>query len=195
MIINKLRVLKTPDELRSIFSQIDDPRSDINKLHKLEDILLIGIISVICAADTWKNMESFPKGREMFLRSFLELPNGIPSDDTFNRVFSSIDSDSAWINMHFSRDAFVNETSVHAQAVFNRYAIIIRCMDNKAMEGYSLSLAGRWNKNRLIPGPEVLPIRFSRDPIWVHFSSMVMTGYTSTIKSGRAAKIIYAIGF
>ena len=93
MIINKLRVLKTPDELRSIFSQIDDPRSDINKLHKLEDILLIGIISVICAADTWKNMESFAKGREMFLRSFLELPNGIPSDDTFNRVFSSIDSD------------------------------------------------------------------------------------------------------
>lgn len=93
MIINKLRVLKTANELRSIFSQIDDPRSDINKLHKLEDILLIGIISVICAADTWKDMESFAKGREGFLRSFLDLPNGIPSDDTFNRVFSSIDSE------------------------------------------------------------------------------------------------------
>jgi len=85
--------LKTTNELRSVFSQIDDPRSDINKLHKLEDILLIGIISVICAADTWKDMESFAKGREGFLRSFLDLPNGIPSDDTFNRVFSSIDSE------------------------------------------------------------------------------------------------------
>jgi len=93
LIINKLRVLETTNELRSIFSQIDDPRSDINKLHKLEDILLIGIISVICAADTWKDMESFAKGREGFLRSFLDLPNGIPSDDTFNRVFSSIDSE------------------------------------------------------------------------------------------------------
>lgn len=85
--------MKTTNELRSVFSQIDDPRSDINKLHKLEDILLIGIISVICAADTWKDMESFAKGREGFLRSFLDLPNGIPSDDTFNRVFSSIDSE------------------------------------------------------------------------------------------------------
>lgn len=93
MIINTIRVLKTANELRSIFSQIDDPRSDINKLHKLEDILLIGIISVICAADTWKNMETYAKAKEGFLRSFLELPNGIPSDDTFNRVFSSIDSE------------------------------------------------------------------------------------------------------
>lgn len=93
MIINTLCVLETTNELRSIFSQIDDPRSDINKLHKLEDILLIGIISVICAADTWKNMETYAKAKEGFLRSFLVLPNGIPSDDTFNRVFSSIDSE------------------------------------------------------------------------------------------------------
>ena len=85
--------MKTADELRSIFSQIDDPRSDINKLHKLEDILLIGIISVICAADTWKNMETYAKAKEEFLRTFLDLPKGIPSDDTFNRVFSSIDSE------------------------------------------------------------------------------------------------------
>ena len=77
----------------SIFGQIDDPRSDINKLHKLEDILLIGIISVICAAETWKDMETFAKGRKDFLRTFLDLPHGIPSDDTFNRVFSSIDSE------------------------------------------------------------------------------------------------------
>lgn len=85
--------METTDELKSIFSRIDDPRSDINKLHKLEDILLIGIISVICAADTWKNMETYARAKEDFLRSFLDLPNGIPSDDTFNRVFSSIDSD------------------------------------------------------------------------------------------------------
>jgi len=93
LIINAVCVLKTASELRSIFSQIDDPRSDINKLHKLEDILLIGIISVICAAVTWKNMETYAKAKEEFLRSFLELPNGIPSDDTFNRVFSSINSE------------------------------------------------------------------------------------------------------
>lgn len=93
LIINDIYTLKTTNKLRSIFCQIEDPRSDINKLHKLEDILLIGIISVICAAETWKDMETFAKGREGFLRTFLDLPNGIPSDDTFNRVFSSIDSE------------------------------------------------------------------------------------------------------
>ena len=83
--------MKTSNNFRSIFSQIDDPRSDINKLHRLDDILLIGIIAVICAADTWKDMETYAKAKEDFLRSFLGLPNGIPSDDTFNRVFSSLD--------------------------------------------------------------------------------------------------------
>ncbi len=46
---------------------------------------------MICAADTWKDIETYANAKEDFLRSFLDLPNGIPSDDTFNRVFSSID--------------------------------------------------------------------------------------------------------
>ncbi len=91
LIISNLNHLKTVNNFKSIFSNIDDPRSDINKLHRLDDILLIGIIAVICAADTWKDIETYAKAKEDFLRSFLDLPNGIPSDDTFNRVFSSID--------------------------------------------------------------------------------------------------------
>lgn len=55
--------MKTTHNFRSIFSQIDDPRSDINKLHRLDDILLIGIIAVICAADTWKDMETYAKAK------------------------------------------------------------------------------------------------------------------------------------
>ena len=80
------------NKLVSIFGSIEDPRSHINQLHNLEDILLIGIISVICGAETWKQMVEFSTSKEEFLRKFLELPNGIPSDDTINRVFSSIDS-------------------------------------------------------------------------------------------------------
>ncbi|WP_456377044.1 ISAs1 family transposase [Lutibacter sp.] len=79
-------------DLISIFSQLEDPRSHINKLHNLIDILLIGIISVICGAETWKQMVEFAKSKEEFLRTFLELPNGIPSEDTINRVFTAIDS-------------------------------------------------------------------------------------------------------
>lgn len=85
--------MKNTNDFKVIFGQMDDPRSHINRLHKLEDILLIGIISVICGAETWKDMESFGQGRAEFLGEFLELPNGIPSDDTFNRVFSSLESE------------------------------------------------------------------------------------------------------
>ena len=79
-------------KLISLFSQVEDPRSHINQLHNLIDILLIGIISVICGAATWKQMVEFARSKEEFLKTFLELPNGIPSEDTINRVFSSIDS-------------------------------------------------------------------------------------------------------
>lgn len=104
MIINTIHTLKTTSKLKSIFGKIDDPRSDINKLHNLEDILLIGIVSVICGAETWKQMVEFADSKEEFLRKFLELPNGIPSEDTINRVFSSIDSSQfetcfiSWVN-------------------------------------------------------------------------------------------------
>lgn len=84
--------METINKLSSIFSKIDDPRRDLTKLHSLNDILLIGIISVICGADSWNEMELYAQEKEDFLRTFLELPNGIPSHDTLNRVFSAIDS-------------------------------------------------------------------------------------------------------
>ena len=84
--------MRKDNRLVSIFGNMEDPRSHINQLHNLEDILLIGIISVICGAETWKQMVEFATSKEEFLKKFLELKNGIPSDDTINRVFSSIDS-------------------------------------------------------------------------------------------------------
>jgi len=74
------------NKLVSIFSQVEDPKSHINKLHNIIDILLIGIISVICGTDTWKQMVGFAKSKENFLKTFLELPNGIPLEDTINRL-------------------------------------------------------------------------------------------------------------
>ncbi len=84
--------MKNSNKLASIFGSIEDPRSHINQLHKFVDILLIGIISVICGAETWKQMIEFANSKKDFLKEFLELPNGIPSEDTINRLFSSIDS-------------------------------------------------------------------------------------------------------
>lgn len=92
MIINILYALKTTNKLRAVFGQIPDFRRDHKRLHDLEDILLIGIISIICGANSWNEMERYACAKEDFLRTFLKLPNGIPSHDTFNRVFSNIDS-------------------------------------------------------------------------------------------------------
>jgi len=85
--------MKDTTKLRSVFGQIPDFRRKHKQLYDLESILLIGIVSVLCGASSWNEMEDYAHSKEDFLRTFLELPNGIPSHDTFNRVFSNINSD------------------------------------------------------------------------------------------------------
>ena len=62
-----------------------------NPTHPLLDILVIAICAVICGADTWVEMEEYGKAKEAWLRRFLALPHGIPSHDTFARVFARLD--------------------------------------------------------------------------------------------------------
>jgi hypothetical protein len=75
------------------FSNIRDPRVERTREHDLEDILFIAIASIICGAESWYDMEEFGKAKEEWLKTFLRLPGGIPSHDTFNHVFSAIDPD------------------------------------------------------------------------------------------------------
>ncbi len=79
--------------LLDYFSDLPDPRVERTKLHKLEDILAITICAVICGAEGWNEIELFGQCKQQWLESFLELPNGIPSHDTFARVVSSIKPD------------------------------------------------------------------------------------------------------
>ena len=74
-----------------IFSSLPDPRVDRCKKHELSDILYITIVAVLCGANDWEEIEDFALAREDWFRDFLKLPNGIPSHDTFNRVFSLLD--------------------------------------------------------------------------------------------------------
>jgi predicted transposase YbfD/YdcC len=74
------------------FSKVDDPRKDRTKDHKLIDIIVIAICAVICGAEGWVDMELFGNSKLHWLKTFLELPHGIPSHDTFGRVFSMIDA-------------------------------------------------------------------------------------------------------
>lgn len=69
---------------------IDDPRVDRTRDHKLIDIMVIGICCLLCGGEGFTDMETFGKAQISWLRIFLELPNGVPSHDTFNRVFSAM---------------------------------------------------------------------------------------------------------
>jgi predicted transposase YbfD/YdcC len=82
--------LKPKTTIAEHFSDIDDPRIERSKLHKLPDIMTIAICAVICGADTWEDIELFGDSKYKWFKEFLELPNGIPSHDTFSRVFSLI---------------------------------------------------------------------------------------------------------
>ncbi len=82
---------QTPKTLVEHFSSISDPRIDRTKRHKLIDILAIAICATICGAEGWEEFELFGQAKQDWFKSFLKLPNGIPSDDTFRRVFCRID--------------------------------------------------------------------------------------------------------
>jgi predicted transposase YbfD/YdcC len=71
------------------FSGVEDPRDD-NRRHLLVDIIVIAVCAAICGADTWTDVELFGQAKEKWFRGFLELPHGIPSHDTFGRVFARI---------------------------------------------------------------------------------------------------------
>jgi predicted transposase YbfD/YdcC len=78
--------------LMKIFSKVEDPRINRTKLHKLIDIIVIAVCAVLCGANDWANIELFGKAKEEWFRKFLELPNGIPSHDTFGRVFAKLNA-------------------------------------------------------------------------------------------------------
>jgi predicted transposase YbfD/YdcC len=72
------------------FSDLEEPRDD-NKRHQLLDIVIIAICAAICGADSWADVELFGDAKYSWFKGFLELPHGIPSHDTFRRVFALLD--------------------------------------------------------------------------------------------------------
>lgn len=77
--------------IKEIFSTVPDPRVLGRCLHKLSDILMIALCTLIADGEDFEDMVVFCEQKESFLRTFLELPNGLPSHDTINRVFQLID--------------------------------------------------------------------------------------------------------
>ena len=94
---------------------MEDPRrtNGGHILHKLEDIIIIGLCTVVCGGEDFPDMEEFGKEREEWLRKFLELPHGIPDSDTFRRVFERIKPEALseclydWLGYHRKEDSVI----------------------------------------------------------------------------------------
>jgi len=92
------------ENLAQYFSTIEDPRCSGKVEHRLIDVLVIAVCAVIACAESWDDIALYGRSKLAWLRSFLELPNGIPSHDTFRRVFMLIDPEAfetgfaAWVS-------------------------------------------------------------------------------------------------
>jgi predicted transposase YbfD/YdcC len=73
------------------FASLADPRADRGQDHLLLDIVTVALCAVLCGADGWVAVETFGRAKAAWLRTFLALPGGIPSHDTFGRVFARLD--------------------------------------------------------------------------------------------------------
>jgi len=114
------------------FSTIPDPRTGNRKVHKLIDILAIAIIATLCGEDDWVGVEEFARSREDWLRTFLELPYGIPSHDTFGRVFSLL-----------SPEAFEQAFMAWTQEIFRLTQGAVIAIDGKTLRRSHDQASGR----------------------------------------------------
>jgi hypothetical protein len=82
---------KPAGKISEHFEKVSDPRIENATRHKLIDIIVIAVCAVICGADGWSDVALYGRTKRKWLQEFLELPHGIPSHDTFGRIFAKLD--------------------------------------------------------------------------------------------------------
>jgi predicted transposase YbfD/YdcC len=133
--------------LATIFAAVEDPRVERTKRHKLIDILLIALCGMICGAEGWVEIETFGRSKEAWLRTFLELPNGIPSHDTFGRIFAHIDPKQ--FEACFLQ--WVQSISEEIKGVIAIDGKTLRRSHDRANEKKALHMVSAWaSENRLV---------------------------------------------
>ena len=139
---------KTP-VLIEHFAELEDPRLLGKCRHKLLDMLVIAVSGMLCNADDWVTIAQFGRAKEAWFRTFLELPNGIPSHDTFSRVFSLLDP-----------QAFAQCFSTWMQAVNETIQGVV-ALDGKTLRGSydaadaraAIHIVSAWSvENRIVLG-------------------------------------------
>ena len=82
---------RSPTSIEVCFERLSDPRVERTRAHRLSDLITLALCAIVCGANDWVAVETFGHAKEAWLRSWLPLPGGIPSHDTFGRVFARLD--------------------------------------------------------------------------------------------------------
>ena len=135
-------------------ASLPDPREVRGQRHLLLDVLVIGVLATLCGVDDWEGVEDFALEEETWLRTFLALPNGIPTHDTFNRIFRMI-------NVGAFNACFLEWVKVLRRKVSQDVVAI----DGKTLRGSGddeqspLHLVSAWSvANRLVLGQRSLDV-------------------------------------
>ncbi len=136
--------------IRDHFAALPDPRIERTKRHQLLDILTIALCAVIGGADSWVEVEEFGKAKRTWLAQFLVLPHGIPSHDTFGRVFARLDP--ARFEQCFLAWVQAIVTPVEGDVVAIDGKVLRRSHDRRGGKG-AIDLVSAWaESNRLVLG-------------------------------------------
>lgn len=140
--------------LRDCFSVVRDPRREHQRFHHLWDIIAITICAVIGGADCWPEVAQYGRCKQEWLESFLELPFGIPSHDTFARVFALLDPLSFQEGFQNWVQALVDATEGRVIAIDGK---TLRHSFDRSKDKNALHLVGAWAaENNLILGQQAV---------------------------------------
>lgn len=154
--------------LLSFANDIDDPRSPLGKLHSLETIITVALVGILCGADEWVEIEEFGKAKLDFFQSYFGIAsNGIPSHDTFGRVFGLLDP----LAFQASFRAYTQQLSSRAKTI---------AIDGKTMRGSHDSYYHKSSKHIV--------------SAWANESRLVLAQVATTEKSNEITAIPELLG-
>src|SRR5712664_2583151 len=137
----------TLEQFSACWEGLEDPRSGNAGLHDFHELLMIALCAVLCGGQGAVDMAVFAEAKEPFLRGFLKLANGVPSHDTFSRLFRNLDPD----QFRASFQRFMTKFSEHSQGVVAIDGKVLRRSFDRASGKSALHMVSAWGcEQRLV---------------------------------------------